>query len=81
MNARTLRDTIIEGDCVGGTEEVEQMGAMYFREICGMVNNGLSMRVAQEEALLRIQDWFFSENHHRSASLKIELEQAGRRPA
>jgi len=79
---RSLKDTIIEGDCVGGLKEVEAMGAMYFAEIRNLLNNGMPMYEAIEEALIRVQENFFRGDAEpaRSYGLQRELWWLEKRP-
>jgi hypothetical protein len=65
--SRSLRDVILEGAAVWGDDDgnIGEMGAMYFREILAMIRNGAAMGHAYKEALLRVQDYFFSENNPR----------------
>jgi hypothetical protein len=65
--SRTLRDVILEGAAVWGDDDgnIGEMGAMYFREILAMLRNGATKTDAEKEALLRVQDYFFSESNPR----------------
>jgi hypothetical protein len=65
--SRTLRDVILEGAAVWGDDDnnIGEMGAMYFREILAMIRNGADVADAYREALLRVQDYFFSESNPR----------------